>query len=376
MTEFNIDVSEAQDIVNKLSSICRLKSDGVDGLVMVDVAGEVTFSVNNTTTGLIITSFTSKIKSTGRFVCKLDMFKSYILKFSSLVDGVGTEFFNFIVDDSVLFIKTKTTFKHTKPSYRKLRVSLLHNDTYPNIKKNTNTSVILNSSILKSGLMNVIDCVNYKELRPSLRGPSIRIDKDCVVFAATNGVKLAESIFNIETSSIKPTSFILRYDISKALVSLLDYNKQVFIGFEGNNIFLLCEGIYVIGSVITKDGFPDYKSVLNSFSNEIILDRQMLIDNITNTLGTLDDDDNSRLNITLTGNHIIFTSDRIDISQELDFEVDHISVDINGKFVYELISKFKSDTIIFSYKDDKSPLVFKSGDDSNYIVLLTNLRKR
>lgn len=375
--EFKIPVDDAQLIVNKLSNVAKLGSDDVDGLVLIEADENVNFYVNDKSISLRMTSRDSEVISTGKILCRLNDFKGYLGKFTKLTDDFGTEFFTFLLKDDVLLIKTKTIFRDSKPSYKKLVVPLLDVSIYPKVKYVDDTQLIVNSSILKEGISSVLHCVNVKETRPSLKGVAISVKSDKLVFAATNGVKLSEAVLDINTDSIAESTYVFKYDFASALKYLLDPDSQVFVTFEGSNAYIKCNDMYIVGSTIINEGFPNYKKAFDMYKHTMIIPRLSLYDSVANAIDVLDVDDNSRLSIKFEGNKMLLKNERVEIEQEFEEEFEQsLDIDVNGAFLNDLLANFGGDVLRLYFSDSNSPIIIRSGVDDDRTVLLTNLRRR
>lgn len=375
--EFKIPVDRAQAIVNKLTSVAKIASDDIDGLVLIEVTDVVTFSVNNKSVSLSVVSDDSEILTTGKVLCKLGDFRGYISRFSVLTEEFGTEFFNFIVTDEVLFIKTKTIFRDSKPTYKKLKVSLLDPSIYPKIKVVDEAQLIVNSDVLKEGISRVLHCVNPNEIRASLKGVSISIKEDKLVFAATNGVKLSETVLDVHTDSIEESTHIFKFGFASTLKYILDSDSQVFITFDGSNVYVRSNELYIVGSTIVNESFPNYSKAFEAFDYILTLPRVSFSDGVANAVDVLDVDDNSRLSIDIEGNKMVLTNERIVIEQEFEEAfTDPLHIDVNGHYLNDFLGNFVGDSIKLCFKDANNPLVISSGVDNKHTVLLTHLRRR
>lgn len=376
--EFKIPVDEMQLITNKLTSVAKVGSDDMDGLVLIETIGEeVRFNVNDKGVSLSITSQESEIVTPGKVLCKLSDFKGYISRFTVLIDDFGTDFFTFLVKDEALLIKTKTIFRGTRPSYKKLKVALLDPSIYPKIKIVEEAQLIVNSDILKEGIDSVLHCVNPKEIRASLKGVAISVQEDKLIFAGTNGVKLSETIIDVHTESIEESTHIFKFGFAGTLRYILDNDSQVFITFDGSNVYVRSNNLYIVGSTIVNESFPNYKKAFDLFEHTIVLPRFSFSDSVSNAVDILDVEDNSRLSINIDGNKIVLTNERIEIEQEFDEPFEHsLQMDVNGHFLNDMLLNFVGDTINLRFKDENNPLIFGSGVDDKHTVLLTNLRRR
>lgn len=375
--EFKIPVIDFQNIASKLAMVAKPNSDSMGDLILIEANDVVRFSANDKNISLSIVSRTADVTTPGKAVCRLGDIKGYISRFVPLSDDYGTDSFAFVVKNGVLFIKTKTIFRDSKPSYRKLTVPTSNVSEYPNIKIVNDAQLIINSNTLKDGINSVLHCVNPNEIRAAFCGVGVSVKNDKIVFVATNGVKLSEAVFNINVVNIRELSHIFKYSFASILKTVLDPDSQVFITFEGSNVYVRCNDVYIVGSLLVNDSFPDYKKAFANYDKVVTLPRLSFVDNITNVTDALNVEDNSRLSIIISGNKIMFKGERVEIEQEFDEPFEHeLNIDVNGHYLADLVAGFVGDVVNLCFVDSDTPIIIKSAVNDEHTALLTHLRRR
>lgn len=372
--EFKILVEDLQSIISKLSVVSKPNTNEIVSMVVIDVGEDVKFKSTNGSTHLIITSNECEIIKRGSVCIKLEEIKGYISKFVPLMGDFGTKDFHFIVEGNKCVIKTKTLFQSNRPSYRTLKVNCFKVD-YPQIKPFGEAQVILNSSILKRGIDKVMHCINPAEVRRSITGVNVTITNNGIVFTGTNGVKLAEFEFDIN-ADVENSSYIFTYNFASVLRSVLEEDSQVFIRFEGRYVYLKSNDVYMIGSLIVSDSYPDYKPMLD-LENLITLPRLDFVDTVHTVLDVLDQEDNDRLMIEFEGNKLTIANDKFEAFQEFENTFEHnFAFDINGEYLDSILKDFSSDHIELYFKEGVKYIVFKDPNSRKHAALITTLKRR
>jgi len=373
--EFKIPVEELQSIVARLSTVVKMNEDDVTGMVMIDVSDDIKFKTTDGSINLVITNNQCEIISTGKTLLKFRDVNGYISKFVPLVDGYGTKDFHFVVDGPEGLIKAKTYFQSDKPSYRRLRFEIFKSDIYPSVKAFDEAQLILNSSILKRGIGKVMHCINPGDVRRSITGVNVIIKDNGIVFAGTNGIKLAEFELDIN-ADIENSSYIFKYGFASVLRSVLDDDAQVFMKFEGRHAYIKSNDVYLIGSLIINESYPNYKPMFE-LDKVITFPRLDFYDSVHTVMDVLDPEDNHRLTVTFTDNKWLLKNDVVESAQEFDepFE-SNLDIDINGEFLDSILQGFTSEKLELHFTDGNNYIVFKSPDSDKHTALLTLVKRR
>lgn len=379
--EFKIPVAEMQSIIQKAANVAKINEDDLTGMVLVDVVDSVKFYCTNSSITTVIVSNECEIIDKGRVLIRFKDIKEYLLKFTPLADNYGTKYFHFISNEDQNLIKTKTQFPSSKFSYRRLKFRSFNN-VY-NIKNHkiptpfdlNETQLIINSSVLKNGISKVLYCINPSEIREALTGLNITAVDDRVVFTGTDGVKLTEFITNID-AKMEQFGNIFTFGFSSALYNLLDDDSQVFIKFKNNKVYIIFNDIYVEGTLIIGEEYPNYKSMIQ-LDDFLTIPRVDFVDSVYSSMAVLDEEDNSRLTINMHDNQLVLTNDRLEAVHEFDNSFEFgLDVDVNGAYLASLLRDFGGENLRIYYKEGNNYIVFKSDSNMNHTALLTVVQRR
>ena len=352
-----------------------MNEEGITSMIMVEVDDGVKFKATDGSVNLIINSDQCEIVNKGKALVQFRDVKGYISKFVPLVDDYGTKDFHFVVENKAGLIKTKTQFQSGKPSYRRLKFKTFNNETYPTVKPFGEAQLIINSSILKRGIGKVMHCVNPGEVRKSITGLNVTIKEGGIVFAGTNGVKLAEFEMDIN-ADIEQSSYIFRYNFATILRSVLDDDAQVFMRFEGRHIYIKSNDMYIIGSLIINESYPNYKPMFE-LEKVITFPSLDFLDSVHTVMDVLDPEDNSRLSIIFEGSNLTLRNDVVESVQDFNdpFEAD-LDIDVNGEFLDSILSGFAGEKLELHFTEGNNYIVFKSPESDKHTALLTVVKRR
>lgn len=375
--EFVIPVETLQNVSRKMSYVLKIATDDVTSMMMIDASGEqVKFYGTGGAVHAVVTARDCEVKEKGKVLMQLRDISSYIAKFMPLSDGAGTESFKIIADDREGTLKTKTTFPSGKPAYRSLKFKTFNTDMLPTIKEFEDAQLIVNSDILLEGLSKILHCVDPSEIREAISGVYMCVDKDKIVFTGTNGIKLSEAKLAI-VADIKESIYVMKYSMAIAMKMSLDHDAQVFMKFEGRDMYIKCNDVYLSGGLVLNEPYPDYKSTLQAYEKVISIPIYDLIDSVSVANSVLDSEDNHRLTMQFKGDELTLKNDRIEAVHKFDEEFEYdLDVDINGSFLLSMISDFIGEYLEICFVDNTKPVIFRVKDNQDHTSLLMLLRRR
>ena len=375
--EFTIPVESLQNVVKKMNYVLKIATDDVTSMMMIDASGEhVKFYGTGGSVYSVITARDCEVTKKGKILMQLRDISTYIVKFMPLSDGFGTANFKINTDDKEGTLKTKTIFPSGKPAYRSLKFKTFDPVLLPAIKEFEDAQLIVNSDILFDGLSKILHCVDPSEIREAISGVYLRIDKDKIVFTGTNGIKLSEANLDI-VADIKESIYVIKYSMAIAMKMILDHDAQVFMKFEGRDIYIRCNDVYLSGGLVLNDPYPDYKATLQAYDKIVSVPRYDLIDSISAANSVLNAEDNNRLTMQFNGNELTLKNDRIEAVHKFDEEFAYdLDIDINGAFLLSMISDFIGEYLEICFIDNAKPVIFRAKDNEDHTSLLMLLRRR
>lgn len=373
--EFKISVGELQTIVSKLANAVRINEDDATGMMRIEASDELVFKTTTGSIHVIITADTGEVIKKGKVLCRFRDVKGYILKFMQLIDDYGTKDFHFIVGNDEGVIKTKTLFPDSKPSYKTLKFDLFNIKEFQPVKPFGEAQLIINSNILKQGIEKVLHCVDPRDIRRALKGLQITVNENKIIFVGTNGVKLAEDTMDI-SADIKQLSHIFRHDLAAILRAILDDDSQVFMSFESNHICIKSNNMYIVGSLIIGEDYPNYKALFKC-ANTITFPRSDFTDTVNTVMDVLDPEDNYRLTLNFNGKKLLLKNDRVEAIHDFDVEfASNLDVDINGMFLASILRDFMGERLEVHFTEGNNYLIFKPENDDKHVALLTVVTRR
>src|SRR3989344_535839 len=140
----------------------------------------------------------------------------------------------------------------------------------PKIKKESFASI--NTKVLKSSLMAILDSIALSEARPELAGVFVSFSSDKLTFAATDSFRLTERINDFNCKDQK--SIILpRSTVIELIRVSSDTEGDLDVKIGDNQIVFSNNDLEVISRIV-EGSYPDYKKVIpEKFVSRVIVNK-------------------------------------------------------------------------------------------------------
>lgn len=381
--KFSIDLNELQYVLKCLRVSIRATSTEAEGRIFITASEEnsATFSTTNGSISTSIKTSLLKLDSPGLVSVIYSELQGFVNAFKPWEEGRGgVKEVTFKLNDKTLSIIVENNCGGSSVSKSSIKLKI-----YEVLAEGALTfgpvSFVLNSSMLKASLDKIMWAIDPLNHNVYLRGLNINFTKEFVYFAGTNGIIVSEYAIK-NTSTISDKSYLLTYDFAKGMRGLLanipKEEVQVEFSTTDKHIKLRVNDILFTGQLVVGHTYPDYRAVFTKpYKNKVILDRALLLDNLTPIVGTLVTDDNNRMSILIEGQTIKLFNDFSESIFNLETPFDgSFVVDINGKLCKDIVSTIRDDKLFLYFNNEKDNIVFDSEMFEDQKTLLTFIRRR
>ena len=377
--QFCISTSELQQVIKLLGVTAKINSVDAAGKILIetDESGAVSFFSNNGSTTVSCTSTNVEIKSVGKTSIFYNKIRSFVTAFKPWDNECGAKEFCFNLKNDGLYITVDNTHPDGKVTKGKLKVSHFLSELIQKPKPFGEVNFILNSSMFKAAVDKVIYAIEPNDFhRHALQGMNVQFDKDNIYFVGTNGRVLSEyQVKNI--SDLTEGNFILKYDFIMGLKRLIGGETQLFFEINDKVVNVKFDDILFTGKPLVGYVYPEYKPALNDFKKSIVVNKEVLMSNISPFVDILDPDDYNRLTFSIKNKQLTFESDQAKFVTEQDIDPDaELIIDVNGLLMKETIEHIKDDKILLKFSDETGCLIFDSSNFENQKSLITHIRRR
>jgi DNA polymerase III sliding clamp (beta) subunit (PCNA family) len=376
--DFSIETGDLQKAIKLLSVTAKVNVLDSTGMVLItaDEDGLITFLSNNNLTALSFASDKAEVRVPGTAVIEYGKIKSFIASFHKWNDKYGVKDFHFDLTDKFLNVSVVNTYENGKVSKGNLKLRVYDSSSIRQPKEFGKPNFVLNANIFRTATNKVLYAINPSDTRAFLQGMNVVFAKDEICFVGTDGQRLSEyKVKNI--SDLSDGMFLLRYDFIMGLRRVVEAESHVAFEFDDNMVKASFENVVYWGRTIIGKDFPDYKPILESFENSVVLDKEVLMSTLLPFADVLNPDDNYRLTFELDKGEMVLKCDVAEFTYdgEVDFPGQFV-IDINGQYMIQTIEVIKDDKIKIRFSDDDGVLIFDSGNFEDQKALITPIRRR
>lgn len=240
----------------------------------------------------------------------------------------------------------------------------------------------------QSDLAGMIKSVSYAqstdENRYVLNGVLFNFSEDKIALVATDGRRLATCEKKMSVTTENPTQFILpAKTISELQKQLGNSGKIRFALSERQVVFEidvteensgLMDKIRIVSKIV-EGNYPQYKGVIPKDSgNRIEIEREDLLSAVLQA-AKVTTDKNSSVVLNISANQIEITASSTEYGEASDklavrYEGPEARIAFNPQFITDPLKALAQDSVMFEFKDDLSPGVFKTKDESFLCVVM------
>jgi len=378
--DFSIDAAAVQKAIKALGMVAKANVADASGRVLIEATDNgVLFTSNNGYTAISFSVPDAVIRVPGTTAIIYSKIKSFVASFKPWDGESGVKTFDFVLSDRNIKVTVNNVYSNGKFSKGELVLTSSNPNLITKLPEFGEISFTLNSTIFKAAMNKVLYAINpqgdYNQ--PALEGMYIRFENDDIFFAGANSVVLSEYQVKNVTGRFEG-EVIIQYDFIMGLKRLLSGDDVVlFWGINGNRVSVKFDEIVYTGRRIIGHDFPEYKPMLENYTDHINLSKDFLMGVLSPFSDILDPEDNFRLTIEIKDKLFrIFSSQaKIEADQDIVGGLD-FSIDLNGKQLIQTIDAIKDDYILFKFSDSGKSAIFDSSTFNDQKSLISSIRKR
>ena len=239
-------------------------------------------------------------------------------------------------------------------------------------------------SITTPDLRNLIDttkfAVSMEETRYYLNGIYLHFsDTTNLTAVATDGHRLALSQMKPPSGSeIMPAIIIPRKAVSELRKLLDDEPQEVEVKLSETRAEFSVGDVRLTTKLI--DGtFPEYKRVIPEGNDKIISVSVNLLSAAVDRVSTIASDKSRAIKLNIENNQLVLSATNPDASSatenlEISYDGDPIDIGFNAKYLMDILTQIKGETIAIELIDPGSPSLLRDPEDEANIFVLMPMR--
>ncbi len=249
--------------------------------------------------------------------------------------------------------------------------------------KNKEGSISIKGAILKEAIQQVVVASQFSDMRPELNSVLLNFSLENIVFAATDGFRLAEktlskTLFSVKNKDTFKILIPLRSALEMARVIKEEENVDIF--WDENQILAVTEKTEIISRLI-EGNFPDYSGILpQKFDAEIVVNKDEFSSGIK--LAGVFGQKNSEVKIKIHENKKaieITSADQVlgENKQTIPAKIkgDINEIFFNWRFLGDAVKGVGTEDIFLGLQEDGGPALIRSVSDTSYFYILKPILK-
>ncbi len=295
-----------------------------------------------------------------------------------------TSYINLLSDDQVELELTNDESIEIRTTSGKIKIKWIEADEFPLVPTiREETSMTLNSNILKKAIEKTLFSAAEWNIRPTLAWILFNISQDKAIFASTDSLRLSEYKTTLENSSIFNFSQIVPSKTASEIKSILKDNEELkIISWDSQIAFFFWNTKFY--SRLLNGKFPDYKNFFpTSWSTKSEINRIDLIQALKK-INLISKENNYSIKMSFSGE--IWITIESSETQIWEWEVqltwavegeDNV-IGINSTFLIEALHAIETTHVSISFESPLSPILItplidpeknNSNDDFKHIIM-------
>ncbi len=296
--------------------------------------------------------------------------------FSSLIGNIQTDRLNFESKGNNLEITTD--------NYNAVINGLPVEDfpITPSIK-NKEKVILIKGVILKEAIQQVAVASQFSDMRPELNSILLNFSLENLIFAATDGFRLAEKTLSATLFSVKnkdPFKVLIPLRSALEIARIIKEEEGVEVFWDENQMLVATEKTEIISRLI-EGNFPDYSGILpQKFDAETVVNKEEFSSSIklTGVFGQK----NSEVRIKMHENKKaleIISADQVlgenkqTISAKIKGDIKEIF--FNWRFLNDALKGVRTEEVFLGLQEDGGPALIRSVSDTSYFYILKPILK-
>jgi DNA polymerase-3 subunit beta len=243
--------------------------------------------------------------------------------------------------------------------------------------------------LVQANLQNMLKSISYAqssdETRHMLNGVFFNFDQGMLSVVATDGKRLALNSEELEIPDGQAGNFILPMKTVSELERLLGKGENVKILFNDRQVAFdievdensqeqgLSQTIHLVSKAV-EGKFPNYKIVIPEDADQTVsIDRETLRENIARAALVVTDKSQS-ITMTFSENQIVIKGQSAEFGEseekmEIEYGGPETKLTFNPEYLIHPLKVLEDDEVIFEFKNDLSPGVFKNSGHFSCVVM-------
>ena len=235
-------------------------------------------------------------------------------------------------------------------AYGKYKLAGENGADFPSIPSaDDEPTIAIPTALLAQGINKTIFATSSDELRPAMTGVYFQIDENKLTFVATDAHKLVRYSFT-DVKSENATSFIVPKKALNLLKNALPQNDEVKISYNKANAFFSFGDVNMVCRLIDAR-YPDYNAVIPIDNPNRFIVNRMDFQNSMKRIAIYANKTTNQVILNITDGSLTISAQDLDFSNEAteqltcNFDGEPLTIGFNAKFLVEMLGVMEGDEI-------------------------------
>ena len=256
----------------------------------------------------------------------------------------------------------------------KYRIAGKNPETFPNMPEaKDTTSIKLTSNLLVSAIGKTAFAASTDEMRPQMGGIFCDLTAENITFVATDAHKLVR-YRRTDVKSDTPVSFILpRKPVSmmKSIMATLKEDMEVTLEYNNTNAAFTFGNFYIICRLV--DGrYPNYDAAIPKENpNKLTVDRNSFL-NTLRRVGLFANQASHQVRLAIQERELVVSAEDLEFSNNAQeklpcqYEGEPMEIGFNAKFLTEMVSNIETEQILIEMSHpSRAGIIFPITNEEN-----------
>lgn len=256
----------------------------------------------------------------------------------------------------------------------KYRIAGKNPETFPNMPEAQNTTAIkLTSSLLVNAIGMTAFAASTDEMRPQMGGIFCDLNNENITFVATDAHKLVR-YRRTDVHSDTPVSFILpRKPVAmmKSIMASLKDDMEVTLEYNNTNAAFTFGNFYIICRLV--DGrYPNYDAAIPKENpNKLTVDRNSFL-NTLRRVGLFANQASHQIRLAIQERELVVSAEDLEFSNNAQeklpcqYEGEPMEIGFNAKFLSEMVSNIDTEQILIEMSHpSRAGIIFPITNEEN-----------
>jgi DNA polymerase III subunit beta len=243
-------------------------------------------------------------------------------------------------------------------------------DNFPKAPSADDTEALtITSGALVTAINKTLFAVSNDDLRPAMTGVYFELQKDAILFVATDAHKLVSYKRTDVTNSSKGSFIVPKKPLTLLKNALPNNNDEITLNYNANHLFLK-HNTTTMSCRLIDARFPDYKVVIPTDNPYLLTINKAALQQALRRVNIFSNKSTNQVAHTITGNQLQLNAQDIDFSFEgnehlpCQYTGEDLSIAFNAKILIDVLAAADTEDVVFELSTPSRAGIIKPSEQA------------